>query len=275
MTIESAERTAMPSHPTQEYPGFVEHLPDTHLVSGAYEARFARTPDELDEVLRLRFEVFNLELAEGLRESYTSGRDEDPFDAVCHHLIVVERASGAIVGTYRMQTYDMAAATEGLYTATEFDLSAWPGSVLDASVELGRACIAQAHRSLPVLNLLWQGIGAYLAANDKRYVFGCCSLTSQDPAEGLRVYKYLEQKNVLHPALVTAPQPGYACETDTPVAPGTIGDVPRLMRVYLNTGALICGPPAIDRAFKTIDFLAFFDAETLDTGMAKFFRYQR
>jgi len=31
--------------------------------------------------------------------------------------------------------------------------------------------------------------------------------------------------------------------------------VPKLLRTYLAIGARICGPPAIDREFKTIDFL--------------------
>ncbi|MBT4137738.1 MAG: hypothetical protein HOE48_07480 [Candidatus Latescibacteria bacterium] len=33
-----------------------------------------------------------MELGEGLTESFDTPRDEDPFDAYCHHLIVDERA---------------------------------------------------------------------------------------------------------------------------------------------------------------------------------------
>jgi len=47
-----------------------------------------------------------------------------------------------------------------------------------------------------------------------------------------------------------------------------------LMRVYLSFGAKICGPPAIDRQFKTIDYLAFFDAETLDPRAGAYFKYR-
>jgi len=49
----------------------------------------------------LRFEVFNLELGEGLAESYATGLDVDPFDEFCDHLIVEELATSEIVGTYR------------------------------------------------------------------------------------------------------------------------------------------------------------------------------
>ena len=39
--------------------------------------------------------------------------------------------------------------------------------------------------------------------------------------------------------------------------------IPKLLRAYLTVGAKICGPPALDRHFKTIDFLTLLDLETL------------
>jgi len=39
--------------------------------------------------------------------------------------------------------------------------------------------------------------------------------------------------------------------------------IPKLLRAYLALGAKICGPPALDRQFKTIDFLTLLDLETL------------
>ncbi|HYP27347.1 MAG TPA: GNAT family N-acetyltransferase [Blastocatellia bacterium] len=71
----------------------------------------------MDAALRLRFEVFNLELGEGLESSFQTGRDSDEFDETCHHLVVYETARGEVVGTYRMQTSEMARAARGLYSA--------------------------------------------------------------------------------------------------------------------------------------------------------------
>jgi putative hemolysin len=52
------------------------------------------------------------------------------------------------------------------------------------------------------------------------------------------------------------------------VLPGDASDkVPKLLRTYLAVGAKICGPPAIDREFKTIDFLTLIDLETLHPRM--------
>ena len=41
-------------------------------------------------------------------------------------------------------------------------------------------------------------------------------------------------------------------------------DIPRLLSAYLALGAAICGPPAIDRRFGTIDFLTWLDIESPD-----------
>ena len=81
------------------YPADPDRIPPGEIVEGTYAARYATTVEELDELLRLRFRVFNLELREGLEGSWRTGRDVDPFDAQCHHLVVVHRPSGAIVGT--------------------------------------------------------------------------------------------------------------------------------------------------------------------------------
>jgi len=173
------------------YPAFINGLPEGEIHDGRYSVRFARTREELDAVLKLRFEVFNLELGEGLESSFLTSRDLDEFDDVCHHLIVEDADSGGIVGTYRTQTGEMARDARGFYSDAEFDLSLFPAGVLEDSVELGRACVARDHRNVQVLFLLWKGLAAYAAHNRKRYLFGCCSLTSQDQNEGLRVMELI------------------------------------------------------------------------------------
>src|SRR5215216_4209569 len=188
-------------------------IPPVEIVEGHYLVRFARTPEEIDAALKLRFEVFNLELGEGLESSYLIGRDEDEFDSSCHHLIVMDTRDNKVVGTYRCQTGDMA-ARKGFYSAGEFDLSYLPRDVLLDAVELGRACVARSHRNTQVLFLLWKGLAAYVACNRKRYLFGCCSLTSQDEAEGRRVFRSLKEGGHLHPELSVRPRPGLECSPD-------------------------------------------------------------
>jgi len=186
-------------------------LPPKEAIEGPYELDFVRSREDLEAIQRLRYDVFNVELNEGLDTSKETGRDEDEFDASCDHLYVRHLPSGTIVGTYRMQTLEKAQQRAGFYAATEFDLSNLSTHVLKASVEIGRACIHKDHRSLRVLYLLWKGLGQYASFHGKRYLFGCCSLTSQDPAEGWTVYSQLERDGHLHPEWKIRPLPSHAC----------------------------------------------------------------
>lgn len=245
-------------------PGFFS-APAIELRSGRYLLRFARNAMDLDAALKLRFEVFNLELGEGLQSSFRTGRDRDEFDAQCHHLLVEEEETGNVIGTYRLQTSEMAIAGNGFYSAGEFDLASLPNDVVLNALELGRACIAPAHRHTNVLLLLWKGIAAYLAAQRKRYVFGCCSLTSQSPADAREITRQLKLGGHLHQEFFVTPQLGFACESEAGELPEiSTAKISKLFRTYLRLGAKVCGAPALDRAFKTIDYFVLLDCHDLN-----------
>ena len=228
--------------------------------------RFAESLQDLEAAFRLRFLVFNLELGEGLEAAYKDGCDTDEFDAVCNHLIVEHRSTRQVVGTYRLQTGASAAENLGYYSAREFDFTPYE-SLRDSIVELGRASIHREHRSLQVLSLLWRGIAAYAKRHRARYLVGCSSLTSQDPKAGSAMYVSLQQY-LADSALRTTPHQDF----EIPILPadsdGSSVQPPKLLRAYLSIGAKICGPPALDREFKTIDFLTLLDLESI-SGCAR------
>jgi len=229
----------------------------------AYRLRLAVSEGDLMATQRLRYEVFNVEMHEGLASSEATGRDEDEFDAVCDHLLVEETGGCVAVGTYRIQTGQRAAESGlGYYSAREFEFAPFE-PVRGQMIELGRACVAAEHRNPAVLGLLWRGIAQYAHGNGARYLTGCSSLTSQDEAEGLAVYAELETRYLVEPRWRTSPQPELRCRpTAGGVAKGSAAaKVPRLMGTYLMLGAKICGEPAIDRTFGTIDFLTWMDLE--------------
>jgi putative hemolysin len=262
-----------PEPKTTGYPVRPELLPEFEAEAGRYAVRFARTADELDAVLRLRFEVFNLELGEGLDSSYQTGRDEDEFDATSHHLLVVERAGGRAVGTYRLRTSEADTDARGFYSAGEFNLACLPPQVASESVEIGRACIAREHRNTQVLFLLWRGLAAYLQHNRKRYFFGCCSLAGTDAGAGLRVLDYMERGGHMHPTFYVPPRGGFECDASAEAErdDGAEPSVPKLFHTYLRFGAKVCGPPALDRAFKTTDFFVVFDVAGMGAKAGRLF----
>lgn len=249
--------------------------PSIVLTDGPYLLKFASSATEMDAIFRLRYEVFNVELGEGLAQSHITSRDVDQFDAACHHMLVMDQRDGSMIGTYRLQTQTLAALGHGFYSAGEFNLDPLPPDVLANSVELGRACIAKSHRDPRVLLLMWRGIAAYLIHFHKRYFFGCCSLTSQDPSEGKAVMQQLQRQGALHPHLRVQPQRGLACcdaeQIYMPHIPLPDVRIPRLFAAYLRFGAKVCGPPAIDREFKTIDYFVLFDMHSMSDLARKFF----
>jgi putative hemolysin len=239
--------------------------------------RLAQTVEDRDAACRLRFKVFNIELGEGLQSSYETGLDTDQFDLFCAHLVVEDKLENnparRIVGTYRMQSGTTAARNLGYYSEREFSFAPYE-ALRPGILELGRASIDREHRTPEVLTLLWRGIAQYANDMGLRYLIGCSSLTSKDPAEGWQLYNQLEHFRVSQ-EFETLPTAAYACPSEQEGAHAqpspspqdslltSSTKVPKLLKTYLAIGARICAPPAWDREFGTIDFLTLLDLKSI------------
>jgi putative hemolysin len=69
------------------------------------------------------------------------------------------------------------------------------------------------------------------------------------------------RKSLAAPQWRTRPLPAYECPLDHLAAEPV--KIPKLLRAYMSIGAKICGPPALDRNFKTIDFLTLLDLDAM------------
>ncbi|MGB9032866.1 MAG: GNAT family N-acyltransferase [Acidobacteriaceae bacterium] len=255
-------------HPIDVQPGGSVSVPGPFVAQplhisiqlGKYEIRLAETLAERESACRLRFKVFNIELGEGLESSFKTGLDQDQFDLFCDHLIVEDRSRREVVGTYRMQSGTTAAQKLGYYSEQEFDFSPYE-PIRSQVLELGRASIAREHRTSEVLTLLWRGIAQYARFYSLRYLIGCSSLNSRDPREGWSMYRQL--------TAFRAPEPFRTRPASSWKLPAEAADVqdevkvPKLLKTYIAVGARICGAPAWDREFGTIDFLTLLDLAQL------------
>jgi putative hemolysin len=255
--LQAPVRSSQSLKPTERRKTTTDWSPNIH--QGSYQLRLASAEADRIAAFRLRFLVFNLELNEGLECAYVTGQDNDEFDGICDHLVVEHAGTGKIVGTYRLQTGAMASANAGFYSEREFDVSPYK-QLGNSVIELGRACVHRDHRSSEVLYLLWRGIAQYAIHHGGRYLIGCSSLTSQDPAHGTAVYEAMREQ-LVESQLRTTPQPAFAMPLM--LAENASDKIPKLLRAYLAVGAKICGAPAIDREFRTIDFLTLLDLEAL------------
>lgn len=235
-----------------------------------YSLLLSTDPVHIEAAQRLRYEVFSSEPGFALSDQ-DAGLDVDRFDEHCDHLLVREENSGALVGCYRMLSPSGAAAAGGLYTATEFDITALD-SLRPSLVEMGRAVVRNDHRNGAVVLMMWAGILAYLDRCDYDYVTGCVSVPVSSDGEppGTQIRGVRDFVLRRHPA-----PSGYQVYPHNPViidgrpldeipAPAR-PVIPPLMRGYLRLGARICGEPAHDAAFGVGDFPALLDKRQADT----------
>lgn len=232
--------------------------------------RLAETRREIESSLRLRHDVFSIEMG-GREEDARGNRLEfDAYDLRCRHLIVVSKETGETVGTYRLNSIETAHCIYGFYSANEFTIEDLPGEVLQDGIEIGRACIAREHRNTKVLFLLWKALLAYLEQSGKRYFFGCCSIFTQDVSVGRKAYRQLIREGHVHEDLSVIPCHGGISLLDDDVDPANM-ELPALFNMYLRIGARVCGPPMVDREFGSIDFFVVFDVRNLTPKYQRMF----
>jgi putative hemolysin len=232
-----------------------------------FEVKITTDCREIREAQRLRFQVFNLEMNKGLQASYGRGLDCDDFDAICDHLIVRDLKSCEIVGTYRLLLGSRAEKNGGFYSKREFNLENI--KQLDGELlELGRSCVRKDFRDKALIFLMWNAIAEYVKEHRVRYLFGCGSLYTTDVSEVSAYFSMLQRKYYAAEMLRVQPMPEFRCESITENSSAAEDDVlfrklPSLINGYLKLGAVVCGPPAMDREFGTTDVLLLLDMHKL------------
>jgi putative hemolysin len=210
----------------------------------------------------LRYRVFHDEL--GAQLVTERGLDEDGYDHWCDHLLVRDGDDGPVVGTYRMLSGRVARRLGGFYSEHEFDL----GAVRDLPdvVEIGRACVDPAYRDGAVVARLWAGLARYLHEVGARYVIGCASIfAGDDPRSAAAICQILLRDHRGPTEWRVVPRRAFAL-LDTGATPA---ELPALIRGYLRLGAWVCGPPAWDPDFGTVDLLLLLPVSRIPTRYAR------
>ncbi|MDA8077300.1 MAG: GNAT family N-acetyltransferase [Nitrospiraceae bacterium] len=234
------------------------------LMQGRFLVKIAETRKELEQALRLRYEVFNVELNAGLSTSHINRLDTDEYDKYCDHLIVVDTAIKRVVGTYRLLLGHVAEFNIGYYSENEFDL----GNIRKLEgekLELGRSCVHRDYRTAQVINLLWAGIARYVDRYDVRYLFGCASLYSSAPEEINRVHSFFNSRHRAAPSEEVFPLRRIAGLQQVVVedCKAVLKSLPPLIKGYMGLGATVCGEPAYDPIFRTTDFFVLLETNRI------------
>lgn len=242
----------------------------TDVSNNRYNLKLAKTQEEFESALRLRFNIFNHELRREFE--FKNGKDYDEYDEQFHHLIVEETETEKIIGTYRLQAVEQAGQGNGFLTNKRFKLEQFPEEILQQGVEVGRACIAEEHRSGRVLYLLWKGLAKYLTHFNKRYLFGYSAISSYNASIAWQTRAFLEKEKYIHPEYRIEVQENFRCKKTEPVPGQKPGiDIPPLFQNYLDVGCTVCGGPSQDREKELIHFLIFLDVEMISDQTRKMF----
>jgi putative hemolysin len=250
---------------------------------GNLEVRLARTWSEIKLAQRLRYQVFYEEMsATPTRLAQFRRRDEDAYDAICDHLLVVDldqtkpMRSGRperpkVVGTYRILRQDVAERGPGFYSASEYDIAGLlkTKSRTHRFMELGRSCVLSPYRSKRSVELLWHGLWTYVRENSIDVMIGCASFEGTDLDEHKMALSYLHHRG-LAPAewRCRARDDLYVSMDRMPLsaidAKSALKGMPPLIKAYLRLGAYIGDGAVIDRQFGTTDVLIIMPVENID-----------
>ncbi len=247
-------------------------VPSIH--GGPFEARFATTPQELEQAQRLRYQVlFKDSNGNPDPEKAASGVDVDEWDANADHIIVCDNrentaSGGKVVGTLRIASNKKLAPQQLFYTEQAFDLSNLRKRY-DHIVELGRFCISPSTRNGIVLGLIWKLASAYILQREVELMLGCASFPGADASLHTREFGFLlahaiaPQELAMPPVVanqVSLQQLIDSTQCGSADAIGELRDMPPLVRGYLKMGARCSDSAIIDPVFNTTFVCIYVDA---------------
>ncbi len=249
---------------------------------GNLEVRLARSRSDIRRAQRLRYHVFYEEMSAIPDALATmSRRDEDPFDAICDHLLVLDHGAGPrgrrpwrrprVVGTYRILRQDVAEMHDGFYSQGEYDIAALISATGPKRrfMELGRSCVLKTYRGRRTIELLWQGVWSYAREHGIDVLLGCASFEGADPRRHAQALSFLHH-NALAPArwrvrahdgigvdMNMLPEKKVCART-------AIRELPPLIKGYLRVGASVGEGAVIDHEFGTTDVFIILPVESID-----------
>jgi len=246
---------------------------------GSLEVRLAHKKSEIRRAQRLRYKVFYEEMsAIPGALAMLSRRDEDAFDPIFDHLLVIDHGNtnggrrwgrSKVVGTYRMLRQEVADLYDGFYTQGEYDIAPLLQAKPDCSfMELGRSCVLKPYRNKRTLELLWQGVWSYVREHSADVMIGCASFAGTDPAAHAEALSFL-----YHTALAPEDWRVMAHEhlrVDMNMMPreavnarAALKALPPLIKGYLRVGAYVGDGAVIDRQFGTTDVFIIMPVEAI------------
>ena len=244
------------------------------IEAGNLTVRITNDPHLIEQSQKLRYEHFLMEMGAAITNPtiLAEKRDFDAYDEVCDHLIVQDSdKENQVVASYRLLRREPMQKIGQFYSENEFDLSgikAMNGEVM----ELGRSVVHPNYRSRAAMQLLFHGIGAYVAHYDVKLLFGCASFKGIDPEEHQMSLSFLHHTHQT-PAPLTPISKDVNSFTPLPEAEidakAALRQLPALVKGYLRMNGSFGRGIYIDQECHCVDVAVVVQTELLKANYSK------
>ncbi|MBP0482963.1 GNAT family N-acetyltransferase [Sagittula salina] len=231
------------------------------VPAGRYAVRLACGEADMARAQALRGTVFG-----------RGDADSDAFDPEFAHVLVEERASGALVCCYRMKVTLPERLRHG-YAARYYDLSALE-SYGRPMLEMGRFCLHPDWHDPDILRLAWAVMTVVVDARGIGLLFGCSSFAGTDPAAYAGAFALLATRARApmrwRPGECAAEVFRFGTLQGAPVP--ELAQVPPLLRTYLAMGGWVSDHAVIDREMGTLHVLTGVEVATIPQSRQRLLR---
>jgi putative hemolysin len=257
------------------------------IVFGNLELRLAQNAYDIEAAQNLRYRVFYEELgAKPSTKTKMRKLDYDKFDEEADHLLVIDQTlknkftkitRNPVIGTYRLLKRSETDERPKFYTANEYDISkllSFPGRIL----ELGRSCVDIRYRNRATMQLLWQGIAAYIFNFKIDLMFGCASFPGTKLEAHRTALAYLQTRHqapidfcpraLPHRYISMSSSDNFINSHKL-----NIKSLPPLIKGYLRAGGWVGDGAVLDNQFNTTDVCIVMKTDALSSRYLK--HYQR
>lgn len=230
------------------------------LILGRLTARLAATSADLERAQSLRHLCFHGQ----------PGVDSDPFDSLCHHVLL--EAGEQLLGCYRVLSLPDGAADRS-YSGARYDLSRLSAQAVPM-LELGRFCLAPGQPDADLLRLAWAMLARLVDREAAAFLFGCTSFHGADPARHTAALSLLAAHQAplaLAPGCQspeTLALQGLAC----PDPRQARAQLPALLRSYLALGGWVSDHAVIDRQMDTLHVFTAVEIAAIPQARARALR---
>lgn len=245
------------------------------FAKGRLCARIAETAADIARAQELRHLAF---ITGRGGASRTDGRDSDAFDDLCHHVLIEDGETGALLACFRLLPLRDGTEIGQSYSAQFYDLgrlSAYPGRLM----EMGRFCIHPDHSADPdILRLAWGAMTRMVDETGVDLLFGCTSFHGTEAGDYRDAFALLAARHLApsrwRPQVRVADVFHFAqkLRRHAPDPRLAAMGMPPLLRTYLIMGGWVSDHAVIDRDLNTLHVFTGLEIRAVPAARARALR---